>query len=429
MITIRRLESADVDRLRDIDVSENGDVVYRVIDGQVVPTSEEWHRPRWSESECARRIARIRQQLTAGDVVLGALDAVRLVGLAVLHLSLSPGMSQLAGLWVTNTHWRQGVATRLCDEVERLAREAGSTAFYVSATPSRGAVGFYQSRGFRLTDDVDADLYELEPNDIHMVMQLGVRQFPLIDEREGIRMGANLVALAPGETLVVESPHRLQKEQSYGYIRALWWLWLADGRSAVSVPPGAGDRVERIVKTVREPAQLNDEGLAEQLRAPVNESLRQAGLEPVDRVFSDVCFASNEHLLLRHHHGDCRRLTDDSIPPAEGLGLPSHCFPDGISYGIVVAGEAVSIAFSHRPGVMEDRVADIGIETAEGHRRRGYGKTAVSAVAGHVIDVGGEARYACRPDNAASIAAARSCGFVDYARSLILSAPRRDREA
>jgi len=250
--------------------------------------------------------------------------------------------------------------------------------------------------------------------------------FPLIDQREGIRMGADLAALEPGETLVVESPRRLQKEQSYGYIRALWWLWLVDGRSLISAPPGAGERVKQIIRDVHDPAQLSDERLAERLRGPVNESLRRAGLGPVDRVFSDVCFASNASLLLRHHHGDCRRFTDDSIPPAGGLNLPGHCFPDGICYAVVVNREAVSIAFSHRPGIMEDRVADIGIDTAVGHRRRGYAKTAVSAVAGHVIDAGGEARYACRPDNVASIATAHSCGFVDYGSSLILSAPRRD---
>ena len=248
-------------------------------------------------------------------------------------------------------------------------------------------------------------------------------RFPLIDEREGIRMGADLPALAPGQTVVVESPRRLQKEQSYGYIRALWWLWLDDGRSAISVPPGAGDRVQQIVSDVHDPAQLGDERLAERLKGPVNEALRQAGLKPVDRTFSDVCFACNASLLRRHCSGDCRRLTDDSIPPAEGLKLPGHCFPDGICYAVVVDGHAVSVAFSHRPGIMEDKVADLGIETAEGQRRRGYAKTAVSAVAGHVIDAGGEARYACRPDNAASIATARSCGFVDYAKSLVFSSP------
>lgn len=254
-------------------------------------------------------------------------------------------------------------------------------------------------------------------------------RFPLIAQREGIRMGADLAALEPGETLVVESPHRLQREQSYGYIRGLWWLWLVDGRSVISAPPGAGERVKQTIRDVHDPAQLNDEGLAEQLKVPVNESLRQASSGPVDRVFSSACLASNASLLVRHRHGDCRRLTDDSTPPAEGLRLPGHCFPDGVCYAVVVNREAVSVAFSHRPGVMEDQVAGIGIETAKGHRRRGYAKTAVSAVAGHIIDTGGEAWYSSRPDNVASIATARTCGFVDYGASLILSAPRRDRES
>ena len=73
---------------------------------------------------------------------------------------------------------------------------------------------------------------------------------------------------------------------------------------------------------------------------------------------------------------------------------------------------------------MEDRIVDLGVETAPAHRRRGYAKTAVSAVVEHVTDRGGEGRYGCRPDNHASIATARSAGFVPYGASLILSAPR-----
>ena len=49
------------------------------------------------------------------------------------------------------------------------------------------------------------------------------------------------------------------------------------------------------------------------------------------------------------------------------------------------------------------------------------GKTAVVA---HLADRGGEARYGCRPDNLASIATARSVGFVPYSTSLVLSVPR-----
>jgi len=72
---------------------------------------------------------------------------------------------------------------------------------------------------------------------------------------------------------------------------------------------------------------------------------------------------------------------------------------------------------------MEDQVADIGVETAPVYRRRGYAKTAVSAVVEHIARTGGEARYGCRPDNLASIATARSVGFVPYGTSLVLAAP------
>ena len=249
--------------------------------------------------------------------------------------------------------------------------------------------------------------------------------FPKIDCYHSLRMGLDLATVRPGEIAVVESPKRLQPEQGYGYIRALWWLWLAEGRSVLSVPPGAGDGVRRAVAHLKSEEAVHDPQITERLKAPVNAALRQVGVHEIDRALNDLCFACNGSLLRRHALGPCVRLTDESIPAAEGLRLPTHCFPAGIAYGVIVDGKAVSIAFAHRTGVMEDEVADIGIETAEGYRRRGYAKTAVSAVAAHVIDRGGEARYGCSPENYASVATARSVGFVPYGRSLVLSAPCR----
>jgi predicted N-acetyltransferase YhbS len=173
MIHTRRMGAHEVERLRELDVSEEGDIVYTRVDGEVVAVPEKWRRPRWSDEECSRRISSIRDDLTEGGVVMiGAFDGDLLVGVATLRAYLSPGMSELAGLWVSCTHRRQGVATRLVDEVKRLAREAGSAALYVSGTPSRSAVGFYRSRGFRPTLDVNKELYEREPEDIHMVLDL-----------------------------------------------------------------------------------------------------------------------------------------------------------------------------------------------------------------------------------------------------------------
>ena len=162
-----------VERLRELDVSEEGDIVYYWVEGEVVAVPEQWRRPRWSDEECNRRINSIRDDLIEeGVVMIGAFDGDLLVGIATFRAYLSPGMSELAGLWVSCTHRRQGVATRLVAEVERLGRETGSAALYVSATPSRSAVGFYRGRGFQPTLDVNKELYEREPEDIHMTLSL-----------------------------------------------------------------------------------------------------------------------------------------------------------------------------------------------------------------------------------------------------------------
>ena len=192
----------------------------------------------------------------------------------------------------------------------------------------------------------------------------------------------------------------------------------------VSVPPGAGDAVQAALDDRDDEESLCDDRLTEALRGPVDQVLLQAGLRATDRVLRDLVFACNDELVRPHPQSTCRHLVDASIPAAEGLDLPLHCFPEGVVYGVVRDHQVVSVAFAHRARVLEDVVADIGVDTAARHRRRGYAQAAVSALVAHFTDRGGEARYGCSPSNQASIATARSVGFVPYARSLILSAPR-----
>jgi ribosomal protein S18 acetylase RimI-like enzyme len=245
----------------------------------------------------------------------------------------------------------------------------------------------------------------------------------------GVRMGIDLAAVEPGRVVVVESARRLRREQSYGFIHALWFLWLDDGRAAVSVPPGAADGVSRVVSSLHDREGVFGPLLNWLLKGPVDAALSRAGLGGVDRALCDVDLACNASLLHRHRCGDCRRITDDSLPIAKGIEYPDHCFPDGIVYGVVADGKVVSLAHAHRPGLMEDQVADLGVPgTVPAYRRRGYAKTCVSAVVEHITRTGGEARYGSAPENAASIATARSVGFVPYGVSLVLAAPAPDTE-
>jgi ribosomal protein S18 acetylase RimI-like enzyme len=81
-------------------------------------------------------------------------------------------MAWLTFLHVSRPHRRRGAATALWGEATSLARAAGRSQLYVSATPTGSAVGFYLRQGCRLADPVHPALWAAEPDDIHLVCSL-----------------------------------------------------------------------------------------------------------------------------------------------------------------------------------------------------------------------------------------------------------------
>ncbi len=247
--------------------------------------------------------------------------------------------------------------------------------------------------------------------------------YPIVEVFESVHLGVALSTVTPGDLSVIETPERLRPRLSYSFVHAAVLLALDDGRRVLSVPPGAGEVAAQVLRSTAAAGldPLSD-AVAALLAEAVEPALLAGGLAPVNRHFADLVFACGPADLRRHHHGDLRRLRDESIAPVAELALPTHCFPDGTVYGIVDGGHVVAVAYAHRIGEFEDRLADLGVVTAYAWRRQGYAQTVVSAVAADLIDRGGEARYSCQPDNHGSAATARSCGFQPWARSLILAA-------
>jgi GNAT superfamily N-acetyltransferase len=112
-----------------------------------------------------------RRYVGKGAVCIGAFDD-RLVGIGVVLPHLRPGVAQLAYLFVSDGRRGEGVGTTLTHELERLAREAGSRSMVVSATPSRNTADFYRRRGYEPMGEPLPELYELEPEDIHLQKML-----------------------------------------------------------------------------------------------------------------------------------------------------------------------------------------------------------------------------------------------------------------
>jgi len=82
------------------------------------------------------------------------------------------GELQLAFVHVGRAHRRRGVAGHLVGELRAAALRLGARRLYISATPSDSALGFYLGLGARLAEPVDAELFALEPEDVHLVLDL-----------------------------------------------------------------------------------------------------------------------------------------------------------------------------------------------------------------------------------------------------------------
>jgi GNAT superfamily N-acetyltransferase len=171
-LEMRSLALDELSRATEIDVTEDGTTILEQRGTGLSVRADTWsRRPRtaegWAEFE-----RHWRAFIPEAGMAIGAFEGGRLVGIATLKRGIRPGLDQLEALFVDRAHRRRGIASRLIDGIEGAAREGGARSLYVSATPSESAVGCYLSRGFVPTDEPVPELLELEPEDVHMVLDL-----------------------------------------------------------------------------------------------------------------------------------------------------------------------------------------------------------------------------------------------------------------
>lgn len=172
-VEFRGVERSELSRISEIDRTERIEVLYDQQGTALVARHGEWNAPTWDahgqgEHSVEAKVREAQRYLDGGGVALGAIADGRMVGMGIVVPHLGPGIAQLAFLHVS-APWRgTGIGGRLCDQLEQIARSAGDSDMVVSATPSENTVRFYLGRGFEPTADPLAELYELEPEDIHM---------------------------------------------------------------------------------------------------------------------------------------------------------------------------------------------------------------------------------------------------------------------
>jgi len=174
----RKLTPQDANRLSDIDRSELIERMYAATDGALSSTSVRIESPAWDERTTREMIERFAGELLAGGTAFGCFDGERLVGFGVLSGAFrGEARERLAVdlMYVSRSHRRRGIGTRILRELAAVAADRGAKELYISSTETESAVNFYRNNGGEVTRNVDPELFEKEPNDIHMVMKLGGR--------------------------------------------------------------------------------------------------------------------------------------------------------------------------------------------------------------------------------------------------------------
>jgi predicted N-acetyltransferase YhbS len=105
----------------------------------------------------------------------GLFEGGKLIAVVILDnkfIGRRADLLQLKFLHVSSAYRGQGLGLRLFNLAVDRARAQGAKGLYISATPSENTIDFYLQRGSVVTAEPDPELFELEPEDIHLECEI-----------------------------------------------------------------------------------------------------------------------------------------------------------------------------------------------------------------------------------------------------------------
>ncbi|KRU28219.1 GNAT family acetyltransferase [Clostridium sporogenes] len=171
----RLLERSELELLGEIDRKEIVNEVYYFRDNKLEIVNEFYNIEGWDLKELHEYIDRLKDIYGRNGTIYGAFDNKTLVGLGALEskfIGRNNDQLKLDMLYISNNYRKKGIGKNLVNLLSKKAKELNAKSMYISATPFRNTVEFYFAIGAKLTNEINKDLYKLEPYDIHMVLQL-----------------------------------------------------------------------------------------------------------------------------------------------------------------------------------------------------------------------------------------------------------------
>lgn len=131
---------------------------------------------RWDAYHLENDPPKLKELYQQGASFIGAFNAAKqLVGISVVSdqvITDYPDAKLLQYFYVDADQQGQGIGAQLMQAAKASAKQLGAHQLYISATPSKRTVDFYIKHGAKLLKHPDQQLWELEPEDIHLLCTL-----------------------------------------------------------------------------------------------------------------------------------------------------------------------------------------------------------------------------------------------------------------
>ena len=241
----------------------------------------------------------------------------------------------------------------------------------------------------------------------------------IIDGYQSLRFGVRLADLRPTQVALATSDHTTFAERGYGFVRLFWAMHVGD-RAAISVHPAALAEVSRMALRIDPEGVLADE-FCNTACAALQSALGEPDLRPEG---VDVCMYHPGEAGLVERDGEIRPATRASKEAWAGkrsfwAAADHPSAARGAAFSFWLGETVVAEIITHEPSVAEmaDLIAEDGIEVSEEFRGRGHGKALLSYWTCEMQRRGRVCLHSTSAGNEASLALARSVGYIEYARS------------
>ncbi len=168
---LRELRKDEIDLIWTIDRAEVIDGVYQLRDGHLVLIPEHFDALGWPPGEQEGYTPLLVDCFDRGGAFWGVFDGPQLAAVAVLdnkRIGKNADQLQLKFLHVGRPYRNQGLGRMLFTLAAQKAKALQARRLYISATPSKNTIHFYLGLGCVVTQEPDAELFELESEDIHL---------------------------------------------------------------------------------------------------------------------------------------------------------------------------------------------------------------------------------------------------------------------